>query len=415
MIMCVHRGSNQIGGSCLELKSGVSSILLDYGLPLDDIEISSARSRNQIPQQCLLPLTGLHKEESPRFDGILLSHAHPDHHGLLGYVHPEIPVYANQETQELLSIGQYFRPAAPPVRNLRTIAAGEPFTVGAFRVTPHLIDHSAYGALAFLVEAGEKRVFYSGDFRGHGRKREVFDQLLADPPAPVDALVMEGTVLGRAETGLPSEKAVQNELERILRSRSDLTFIAFSSQNTDRLESVFYACLRTGKTLVIDPYTAFILDRLGGKLPQYYDKGINIFFGSSSHTSRMAKRDDLWRFKPAKISFQDILEKRCEMVIKNNFAVRKKFASTGELGGAALVYSQWWGYYDSEREFWAAHGIEPIHVHTSGHAFVADLQALVRALQPRRIIPIHTQRPEAYAALFGPEVQCLPDGQILEI
>ena len=415
MILYLHRGSHQVGGSCIELETSGSRILLDYGLPLEEFVLNNHLSSKQEAHRDLLPILGLYNNESSQFEGILLSHAHPDHHGLLGYVRPEIPVYANRETQELLSISEYFRPEAPPVRNLRTIAAGEPFTVGAFRVTPYLMDHSAYGTLAFLVETEGKRVFYSGDFRGHGRKCTVFQRFLADPPAPVDALVMEGTVLGRADTGLPSEAAVQNELERIFRERRDLTFIAFSSQNTDRVESVFNACLRTGKTLVIDPYTAFILNRLGGELPRYFSKGIKIYFGPGSHADRMAERHDLWRFKDAKISFQDILQKRCEMVIKNTFAVRRKFAGAGEFGGAALVYSQWWGYFDNEREFWAANGIEPVHVHAGGHARVAHLQALVQALQPGRIIPIHTRHPEAYAELFGPSVHCLPDGQEMKI
>lgn len=415
MEIAIHRGASQIGGSCIELCVSQCRILLDYGLPLQDEPEPRATHRLIPRQDVLLPLRGIHVDDTPLFEGILLSHAHPDHHGLLGYVHPEIPIFANRETQELLRIAEYFHPEARPVRNLQTIAAGEPFTVGAFRVTPYLMDHSAYGALAFLVEAGGKRVFYSGDFRGHGRKRKVFDQLLADPPAPVDALVMEGTVLGRADMGLPSEAAVQRELERIFRERRGLTFAAFSSQNADRVVSVFKACLRTGKTLVIDPYTAFILHRLGGRLPQYTYDNVKVYFSPGSHTDRLAERSDLFQFKPAKIEFEEILRTRDQLVIKDTFAVRRKFSRAGELGGAALVYSQWWGYFESEKEFWAAHGIEPVHVHAGGHARVAHLQALVRALQPRRIIPIHTQHPEAYGGLFGPCVHCLSNSQAVEI
>ena len=415
MKITIHRGAAQVGGSCVELSFSNSRILIDYGLPLEDE--SAAQSPGQIRpiQDELLPIHGIHENEDPRVDGILLSHAHPDHHGLLGYIHPEIPVYANRETQDLLGIAEYFHPEARPVRNLRTIAAREPFTVGVFQVTPYLMDHSAYGALAFLIEAGGKRVFYSGDFRGHGRKHTVFERLLADPPAPVDALIMEGTVLGRADKGLPSEEAVQAELERIFRQRRDLTFIAFSSQNADRIVSIFKACRRTGKTLVIDPYTAFILKQLGGKLPQPDFEGIQIYFAPSRHTRRMAGQKDLFQFQGDKIPFDEIERQRERIVIKDTFAFRQKFALTGKIAGAALIYSQWWGYYESEREFWAAHGIEPVHVHAGGHALVADLQALARALQPRRIIPVHTRHPEAYAGLFGPCVHCLPDGQAVEI
>jgi len=367
------------------------------------------------PAQHLLALSGLHESDKPQFEGILLSHAHPDHHGLLGYVHPEIPVFANAETQTLLAIGAYFQPDAKPVRNLRTIAAGEPFAVGAFRVTPYLMDHSAYGALAFLVEAEGKRVFYSGDFRGHGRKRTVFQRLLATPPEPVDALILEGTALGQAETGLHSEAAVQQELERLFQQRRDLTFVAFSSQNADRVVSVYKACLRTGKLFVIDPYTAYVLYQLGGQLPQYDYQNVRIYFAPGAHTKRLAENGDLFCFKDAKISFQEILRHRDRVVIKNTYAIREKFARTETLTGAALIYSQWWGYFENERDFWSAHSIEPVPVHASGHAHVADLQALAQALHPRRIIPVHTRSPESYQRCFGESVVVLRDGQPLEI
>jgi len=415
MICTIHRGSRQIGGSCIELASDGSRILLDFGLPLDEPDAEPANLAAQSPDQSLLPINGVYEDAPPGFDGILLSHAHPDHHGLLGYVHPEIPVFANAETQTLLAIGAYFQPEAKPVRNLRTIAAGEPFEVGAFWVTPYLMDHSAYGALAFLVEAEGKKVFYSGDFRGHGRKRTVFQRLLATPPETVDALILEGTALGQVETGLHSEVAVQREMERLFRQRRDLTFVAFSSQNADRVVSIYKACLRTGKLFIIDPYTAYVLYQLGGQLPQYDYQNVRIYFAPGAHTKRLAENGDLFCFKDAKISFQEILRQRDRVVIKNTYAVREKFTRTETLTGAALIYSQWWGYFENERDFWSAHGIEPVPVHASGHAHVADLQALAQALHPRRIIPVHTRYPESYQRCFGESVVVLRDGQPLEI
>lgn len=47
---------------------------------------------------------------------------------------------------------------------------------GPFRVTPHLVDHSAYDAYALEVEADGRRLFYSGDIRAHGRKGALFER-----------------------------------------------------------------------------------------------------------------------------------------------------------------------------------------------------------------------------------------------
>ena len=34
MNITIHRGTHEIGGSCVELSSGKSRILLDFGIPL---------------------------------------------------------------------------------------------------------------------------------------------------------------------------------------------------------------------------------------------------------------------------------------------------------------------------------------------------------------------------------------------
>jgi ribonuclease J len=62
--------------------------------------------------------------------------------------------------------------------------SGQGFDIGPFRVTPFLVDHSAYDAYGLLIESGGKRLFYSGDFRAHGRKGMLFDRLIAQPPNP---------------------------------------------------------------------------------------------------------------------------------------------------------------------------------------------------------------------------------------
>jgi hypothetical protein len=56
--------------------------------------------------------------------------------------------------------------------------------VGPFKITPFLIDHSGYDAYSLLIEANGKRLFYSGDFRAHGRKASltnVFLDILHSP------------------------------------------------------------------------------------------------------------------------------------------------------------------------------------------------------------------------------------------
>jgi ribonuclease J len=41
---------------------------------------------------------------------------------------------------------------------------------------------------------------------------------------------------------------------------------------------------------------------------------------------------------------------------------------------------------------------EPIH--TSGHATLSDIKKLLKAVKPKRIVPIHTEKPELLKSLF---------------
>ena len=86
----------------------------------------------------------------------------------------------------------------------------------------------------------------------------------------------------------------------------------------------------------------------------------------------------------------------------------------GGLRGAAAIWSQWAGYLDEPRgralqAELAARNIPLHHAHTSGHASIADLKRLAAAIAPRRLVPIHTFHPEAYAEHFA-NVERQPDG-----
>ena len=152
------------------------------------------------------------------------------------------------------------------------LAHRQPIKIGPFRVTPFLNDHSAFDAYSLLVECGGHRLFYTGDIRGHGRKSGMFEELLRRPPDDVDVLLMEGTNI-RAEDTPAVEQVTETQLEELCRS----TFLATpgmvlaitSSQNIDRLVTLYRAAKRSGRVLVMDLYTANIARATGNEnIPQ---------------------------------------------------------------------------------------------------------------------------------------------------
>ena len=185
MKVTLHRGTHEIGGSCVELSASDSRIVIDVGMPLVNPDGSEFNFRNydglsgpELYDRGLLPnVDGLYEWQDPTVAALLISHAHPDHYGFLKYVHPEVPVHLSEGTQKLLKISELFLPNVTAVSDPNFIQPETPFKCGAFTVIPHLVDHSAFDAMAFSAICGDKRILYTGDFRSHGRTGQTFKLL----------------------------------------------------------------------------------------------------------------------------------------------------------------------------------------------------------------------------------------------
>lgn len=428
MNLTIHRGTKEIGGSCVELQSKNSRILLDFGMPLVDDNGDPFNDRNIIKQskeelieQGILPaIEGALKGQEPTIDAILLSHPHQDHYGLLSYINPNIPIFMSEGCKALVEVSVFFEQTSYSPDNVKTVEPWKPFQIGDFTITPYLVDHSGFDAFSYLIESNTKKVFYSGDFRAHGRKSVVFDNLIKRPPKEIDYLILEGTMINRDNGKNTTEQDIEEALVKQFKTNDNLFFIACSSQNIDRLVSIYRACKRSGRTFVIDPYTAFILDKaknISENIPQYnWGENIKVFFVPNSYTDKLAEKKLLYKYKSAKITFKEMLQIKNKLVIKDLYLTRKIFANNGTLDDASLIFSMWEGYLeDSETEkFWSKHNVPLVQIHCSGHAYIADLQKLAKALNPKHVIPIHTFHPEKFIELFD-NVRLFKDSETIEL
>lgn len=74
----------------------------------------------------------------------------------------------------------------------------------------------------------------------------------------------------------------------------------------------------------------------------------------------------------------------------------------------------WKGYLDRGGQF-AEYKDIIISLHTSGHAYIEDLQKMVDEMKPKFLIPVHTEYKEKYKELFSADVIELSDGQIFAL
>jgi len=426
MNLIIHRGTHEIGGSCVELKADNNRILIDFGIPLVtrdhkpfDSNSLKGKTIKDLKAQGILPdIKGLYKDKEKGIDGILISHSHLDHYGFLQYVNPEIPIYLSQGAGILIDVSNIFVPTKVGKLNTNIISNKKRLRIGDFTVQPFLVDHSAFDAFAFLVEADGKRLFYSGDFRAHGRKAKLFKQIIERPPQNIDCLLMEGSALGREDVQYKAEGDVENRLEEILRERKNITFLFASSQNIDRIVSAYRACLKTDSIFVIDIYTAFILDKLkkvSDRIPQFNWKNVRVKFlnAHAKALERAGHIDLLYTYNKRKIEMPEINKdkNRILMLARDNSVFPLLLNKIKDVAGAKIAYSMWDGYLsEGFRAFCKSNELTLEYVHTSGHATKEDLRAFASAISPKTLIPIHTFEAEEYPVFFK-NVLILKDGE----
>ena len=405
----IHRGAKEIGGNCIELSSEGKTLLLDLGMPLT---LGN-------PVDVALPdIAGLVDGKDENFLGVVLSHPHADHYGLLSMAAKNTRVYLGQDSQRLLQAALAFTTFGLDLPNGLTYRDREVFEVGPFRITPFLVDHSAFDAYALLVEAGGRRIFYTGDFRSHGRKPGTFKRLLTEPAIKgVDVMLMEGTHLGRpGQSDAQTEASLEDDMAESIANTKGLVLACFSGQNIDRVVTFRKAARRAGRTFVADVYLAHILESLNRptlpKPPVFLPKLMKAKLIRENNTEVVLP------FRRRRVYPEQIANNAHKLVMMFRSSMMEEFEGLGCLKAGKLIYSQWPGYLDRDRvniRAWCAQQELDFEIlHTSGHADVKTLVELALSVAAKRVIPIHTDSPERMGELI-PDATPVHDGEWIEV
>ena len=387
----IYRGTKEIGGICVEIVANNGKVLwIDLGAPLNHTNPDISYRNNKV-------------------DALLISHPHQDHFGLMESIGEKVPVYIGQASEDLIKATKRFLGVDPQKCNFKRITPWkEENILDTFKVYPYLVDHSSPEAFAFLVKVDEKRIFYSGDFRSTGRKGFLYDRMVSRPPEDIDLLLIEGTMIERGNPEFLDESAVEKKITEIVANQKNSTFVISSAQNIDRFCSVFNACRKSNRMLIIDVYMAFVLEmvkKLSDRLPTIDAYNV-LVYNSKSQMDKLTE-DEFVDFKtrvhdkavhngifvkPEKFVYfvRCPNEKLIQEILKNNTNI------------ISLVYSQWKGYLQDENKTYCTPIINKLldqknvnftYAHTSGHAPVEELIELAKAIDPMKIVPIHTENP----------------------
>ena len=413
LVLTVHRATEQIGGNCIELEFDGHRLILDAGTPLD------AGPTNPVP---------LSLDTTRPVDGVVISHPHQDHYGLLDALPASWPVWTGGPSEALIRLtGRLTGKAlSQPVHPFSSF---EPFDVGSFTVTPLLTDHSAFDAHMLLIDAAGRRVLYSGDFRRTGRKAALVDRLLARSPAAVDVLLMEGTTLGRTES-FPTEADLEERFVELFRDTPGRVFVSWSAQNIDRTVTLYRASKRSDRPLVLDVYSLDVLEQLSAfrdTLPRLGWPGVRgVITAGVARMYRDPKRMDQPELVDRLVrTGHCISASKLEDIPKGVVMLRPSLLRDYLAKGLRLtandawVFSQWSGYlnqggYPGVRSAFSDVGARFDQIHTSGHASRADLLTLANSVDAKALVPIHSFDWDEHRHAF-PRVSRLRDGEPYQV
>lgn len=394
MQIVIHRGTHQIGGCCTEIRTDQARILIDFG---DELPEPGQVSRP-------LELEGV-THGKPDCGGVFFTHYHGDHVGQLSRILPGIPLYMGEAAKEILSLYQQRVSAHHPAATAETLAAIRPLhplgrvRVGDIKVTPLAVDHSAYDAYMFLVEAQGKRILHTGDYRLHGFQGKGVLTALEKYAGQVDVLITEGTTFSRTGQKTVTEGDVEREAIGLLREHK-YVFLLCSSTNIDRLAAFAAAAKKVGRLFVCDGYQKSVLDVVaqhGGKRSALYDFSWVLTYGQN-----------LLPLMKEKGFCMPIRAGEWARSLAERFDPKESF----------FVYSMWAGYLERDPALQALlDGQNSVVLHASGHGSPEQTKAVCDVVRPRiGVIPIHTDAPEQLSKVVGPHpVITLDDGVAYEL
>ena len=441
-----YGGIGEIGGNKILLRDEDTSIFLDFGKNFErerqfyDEPYLSPREEKHLIYLGILPkIRGLYKkdEDEPTIDAIVLSHPHADHWDYIRYVKDPVPIFCGETAKtmivarELASTGQraeYRIASLSPTqgeqvcKKFHTFRTGDVLNIGSIRLEPIHVDHSVPGAYGFIIYTSNGVIAYTGDFRLHGPKADMSLEFIDKAKqAHPDVLIAEATNIVDAK--MVKESEVEEKLTGIVSTTRRLALAGFYLNDIDRLKTFWQAAKTNGRQLTISTKQAWLVHHLQG------DTRLNLF-GLDDPNVRIFQREKKRQYEWEKVLIEHYPGKivdasyvnahQSELLLAASFLDMNEMVEIQPEPGSVYILSQSEPFneemeidYNKLLNWLEICGLPLYQVHASGHINPDQLKWAIGEINPRRLYPIHTNRPNLLAAYirdFETEVVCPEEG-----
>ena len=426
----VHGGAGEIGANKILIEDSGHDVkfFLDFGksfevmrqfydFPISPLSLDELAQVKAIPEIANLYHDSQAKDpQDPDIDAVVLSHAHTDHSGYISLLNRKIAVHMGECTRRIFEarLEGSRRTFETNIEGLQihTFKTGDTLRIGSVEILPVHVDHSIPAAYGFLIHLSEASLVYTGDFRRHGTRPEMtqdFIDAIQQAGRP-DAVLSEGTNIAKAE--LARENEVKRKATEIVQSCKGLVIVDFSETDFDRFRTMQAVAQATGREIVIEPRRMWVLHAINHcrnlATPNIAkESSIHWFDAAKSRASKyerlLAENSSIKNFSDRTIKAQDLHAKPHKYLFSTSFGsisalqrVRPPASGIYLLSASEPFNEESEIGFDKLLNWLALSGLAMYSAHCSGHIHPLELCKTLEEMNPKLVIPIHTEQPELF-------------------
>jgi ribonuclease J len=297
----------------------------------------------------------------------------------------------------------------------RTFRTGQTICIGSLEIEPIHVDHSIPAAYGFIIHTSEGTIVYTGDFRTHGPlARMTWEFVEKAAESDVQLLISEGTRVAPKEShAIHSEAQVKEESSRIVANAAKLVVASFYSRDIDRFKTFYDIAKENDRKLAIPIKLAHLLYKLRDDphldLPNPKRDETIVLYKKRKKSGEYRETDYYGWERPFLKNAEDssyLRSHQSDVIFNLDLTGFTELVDIQPAAGVEFIHSMSEPFSEEDVKpkvlhNWLDHfGLRFHQVHASGHCSSGDLSQVISKIDPKVIVPIHTENPQLFRVNF---------------